>query len=184
LGAAVDRHFEFTEDSREFRSYPDVVRITVPKGGGTLQFQVELGVSRHGVICIRSRIQADPLSLTWLLQSLDRMMSFALSDAVEGVVGTTNREYTICVADWPAGGIALDDLIRASRMSDNYVHGNRVVRPYKLDKHDRDGWNAIRQFMAALLAEAGYVEFETDLASLTRDRLCRATMNASTVRPS
>lgn len=169
LVAAVDRHFGFTEESRKVESYADRLRVMAPKGDGfTPEFLLQLGPGQHGVLCIQFRTQADPLSLRWMFERLDSMMSFLLSDVTEIVVSRKNREYTLCLSEWPAGGIDAGEVVAAQHLSDNFVRGSRTMGAYKLSKNDRDGWGAIRRFVATVLANSGWTDFEPSLGVVTR----------------
>ena len=170
LVAAIDRHFGFSEESRKVESFADRLRVMTPKAsdGFAPEFLLELGPGRHGALCIQCRTPADPLPLHWMLQRLDEMMAFLLSDASETVVSRKNREYTLCVNALPEGGIDVGDTVTAHRLSQNFVKGSRTTGTYKPAKNDRDGWGVIRAFVSTVLANAGYTEFEPSLAAVTR----------------
>lgn len=172
---AIDQHFRLSAESRKVESFADVLRVTVPNGDAVApEFQVQMGVHAYGVMCIQFRTQADPLPLFWLLQRLDSMMSFLLSDASQRVVELGNREYTFCLNAWPAGGIDTGSIVSAYRLSQNFVRGSRTMDTYKLEKDDRDGWTAIRAFASTVLANAGYTDFEPSLIAVTRHSLAIA----------
>jgi hypothetical protein len=184
LVAAIDQQFELTEESRKVESFADFLRVTVPKrDGGTPELLLQLGAGQHGALCIQARTQADPLPLFWLVQQLDRMMSFLLSEASELVVRQKNREYTLCLSEWPDGGIDTGNLVTAHRLSQNFVRGSRTMGAYKLAKGDLDGWGAIRAFAKTVLANAGYTDFEASLAATTRYSLATAIEAENTKTP-
>ncbi len=185
LVTAIDRHFGLTEESRKVESFADMLRVMSPKGDGFApEFLLQLGPGRHGALCIQFRTQADPLPLRWMVQQLDTMMAFLLSDVSDVVVSRKNRGYTLCLSAWPEGGIDACDIVTAHRLSQNFVRGSRTMGTYKLGKNDRDGWSAIRMFVATVLANAGYAEFEPSLELVTRYTLVTTTDDVKADPPS
>ena len=171
VSATVDQ-FGLDRGAIRVETFSGFLRIKFPNVDTTPEFLLQLGTDSRGIIGLQWRTTADPIPLAWILHHLDIAMHFTLSDAGQLVVRRPGkRKYSVSLSNWPQGGVSIEALLQARRLSDNYVRGSRVYREFTLTKSDSDGWSAICQFAAAVLGDSGYVEFEAALAALSRDSL-------------
>ena len=172
LAKAAARHFGFDDDSLGVEPFANFLRVKFPDTNGTPEFLMQVGIDSSGIVVLQWRTIADPIPLRWILERADLAISFTLTEWGCRVLGNPRkRDYSVSLSNWPAGGVSIDGLLQARRISCPHVRGYQVRKDFKLIHRDRDGWKALLAFATTIVSDSGYVGFEPSLTALTRDQL-------------
>jgi hypothetical protein len=154
------------EGGTSTRSFSNFFEVTQPnaQGGFTRLAKVDISNSQL-FIKLSWRLQDMPVDLAEILMlGVDGLRALR-SGACARVLG--QRPWLlISLADWPSGGIAIDDLVTAQSWAESDHRGQAVNVQARLAQGDSD-WAFVLQFAEKVLGDAGYVGYEPSLRPLS-----------------
>lgn len=143
-------------------SHADSIRIE--KDGPTTW----IGMSARGAFVVRFSWSSDPFPLAAVLVGLRTGLGILLSPDIAEVYDPIRPiEVTLGFANWPLHGLKTMPLFEPARLDvgDTSRQSNTVSRTYNVAAKS-DSWPIIRRFVGAVLADAGYVDYESYLDHL------------------
>lgn len=164
-----------SRDDLRIETFAGFLRIKSPNIDGTPEFLLQLGIGDYGIVVMQWRTQANPVSLAWVLRHLELGLAFTQLDVIQRVIRKTGtRRYSVSLGNWPEAGVTPEPLLKPRRISTNWMKGGQVLRQFSVTRKQKTLWPILLAFAAAVLGDAGYVDFEARLASLTAESLSAA----------
>jgi hypothetical protein len=148
--------------------------VHTPKGDGTPIINVQLDGEPPTVLW-HWRTQDDPVDLVWVLDRLETSFSFLMSPVTEKLVRPNPRRTLLLgLSGWPAGGISANILPDAHQpYQRRFVTGSRSVSPHQSLFGRDDARQVLSDFSRRILQDAGFVDFESNLAAEVNRRIDR-----------
>jgi hypothetical protein len=166
---AIERRFGWERASAEVQSAHDLLQVSRPRRRDAgWRPRARLAFYADGRWVYQARTEDNPVRLQWMLDRLDRWGSlFGDDDSVKHIFpGQTGVRVQLSLSGWPSLGVTPEGRFSAPLLaSQPSVEGHHVARLFVLGQRDRQHFleTAVRPFVDAVLADAGYWDYERPL---------------------
>lgn len=153
------------------RNFSGGAQLRMPKNEmDPLKFNVQAGIDagESAAVQVIRTVLDDPLHIGWVMTYLDEMIRFCLSDVSDHWVKKRRRYLRVALTNWPTNGLVVDGLLNITKFSDQTHRGYGLPLDFPVGKRS-DSWKIVKLYMSSVLADAGYVGYDEELANVEPD---------------
>ena len=152
-----------TEADVRRRAFGDGFEINYPLDDGIPTFRAQLSLRGFVTVELQWRLNDDPIAIAGVLHRLNLALETLTGGACARALGK-QPWYVLSLSNWPEHGVSAEGLLQARKWTEDYHREYTVTRSFRLGGKRVAPWELVRRFAQAVLADAGYVGFEAELA--------------------